>query len=111
LTNLNWQDKATCVSADLDMFFQQADNGRYTHYKKAKAYCDICPVSTECLDYALCDPQMKGIWAGTTESDRANMREDLRSDDRFYDKLYPAIEGFAKRVFEKEMRRLQGIFS
>lgn len=40
---------------------------------KAIATCAQCPVKHECLEWAI-DHNEKGIWAGTTERQRANAR-------------------------------------
>jgi len=41
---------------------------------RARAICDVCPVTEECLAYALADPDAMGIWAGTTGQERRAMR-------------------------------------
>ena len=37
---------------------------------KAKQVCDECPVSADCLEYALETNQDSGIWGGTSEEER-----------------------------------------
>jgi WhiB family redox-sensing transcriptional regulator len=41
---------------------------------KAQALCEICPVRQECLEVALVDPDLVGLWGGTTELERRGMR-------------------------------------
>ena len=41
---------------------------------RAAAVCEGCPSRGPCLDYALADPDLLGVWAGTTEHDRARLR-------------------------------------
>ena len=41
---------------------------------RARAICSTCPVTAECLDYALADIDAVGIWAGTTAQVRRAMR-------------------------------------
>jgi WhiB family redox-sensing transcriptional regulator len=41
--------------------------------KAAKAVCDLCEVEAECLDYALRNHILTGIWGGTGEKDRKAM--------------------------------------
>jgi WhiB family redox-sensing transcriptional regulator len=36
--------------------------------------CAACPVVRECLDYALADPTLQGIWGGTSEEQRDQLR-------------------------------------
>jgi WhiB family transcriptional regulator, redox-sensing transcriptional regulator len=40
----------------------------------AKAVCGRCLVQRECLDYALADPDLMGVWGGTSQRDRARHR-------------------------------------
>jgi WhiB family redox-sensing transcriptional regulator len=42
----------------------------------AKRLCAGCQVKAECLAYALADPTLVGIWAGTDEHDRRVMRSE-----------------------------------
>ena len=35
-----------------------------------RALCHACRVRQECLEEALADPDLMGIWAGTTERER-----------------------------------------
>lgn len=37
------------------------------------ADCTACPVRTECLDHALEQREMHGVWGGTTERERRQM--------------------------------------
>ena len=78
-TYWDWRPKGLCKKlthkqAD-KLFFP--DSGRSIN--KAKAFCQGCPVSTECLEYAL-DNKLGGIWAGTNETERKRIL-------RFRDKL------------------------
>lgn len=44
--------------------------------RNAKRLCDGCPVKNACLSYALTDPELRGIWGGTTTADRVKLRGD-----------------------------------
>lgn len=70
----NWRDLAVCTQVDPDAFFptRNADLTR-----AAKAVCRRCPVRDVCLETALADPGLKGIWGGTSPEERANMRDAL----------------------------------
>lgn len=39
-------------------------------YARAKAFCDVCPVESECLEYALAHRECCGMWGGKTRSER-----------------------------------------
>jgi WhiB family transcriptional regulator, redox-sensing transcriptional regulator len=41
---------------------------------KALAICSSCPVRQECLDRAMADPRMAGMWSGTTEREWQEIR-------------------------------------
>lgn len=40
----------------------------------AKAICGSCLVVAECLDYALDDPGLVGVWGGTSPRERGRLR-------------------------------------
>jgi hypothetical protein len=40
----------------------------------AKAICFECPVRLRCLDEAIRDPHVRGIWGGASERERQSMR-------------------------------------
>jgi hypothetical protein len=44
---------------------------REKYYDQAAKLCVGCPVSTQCLQYALDNREEDGIWGGTTPKDRA----------------------------------------
>jgi WhiB family redox-sensing transcriptional regulator len=43
------------------------------------AVCDGCPVKTDCLDYALADSSLLGVWGGTTNRQRKALRRRCRA--------------------------------
>jgi WhiB family redox-sensing transcriptional regulator len=51
--------------------FQPAEKGTAT---KQRQSVRGCPVRPECLDYALADTDLNGIWAGTSEQGRRELR-------------------------------------
>jgi WhiB family transcriptional regulator, redox-sensing transcriptional regulator len=40
----------------------------------ARAICSVCSVRQECLEYALADPEISGVWGGTSEWERRKLR-------------------------------------
>jgi WhiB family redox-sensing transcriptional regulator len=65
---------APCRTVDnVEIFFP--DGGHPDITAKAKAICRLCPIDlrTACLQAAL-DGYEHGVWGGTTESERRNMR-------------------------------------
>lgn len=72
---MNWRPQAACRGMDPDLFFPQ--RGEST--AEAKAVCAECPVSDQCLDYALSLPPVQGtvtpgIWGATSKRQREAMR-------------------------------------
>lgn len=50
----------------------------YQHEKEAKALCAKCPYKLRCLEYAVNDPSLQGIWGGTTDRQRRTIRGEKR---------------------------------
>lgn len=47
----------------------------YTMEREAKMACMQCPYQARCLEYAMKNPDMDGIWGGTNERQRRAMRK------------------------------------
>ncbi|MGO8825641.1 MAG: WhiB family transcriptional regulator [Acidimicrobiales bacterium] len=60
-----WQDRAAC-KGETEAFFSY-DEERVAH---ALAICENCPVRQECLQMALADRNLFGVWGGTTQAER-----------------------------------------
>ena len=78
------KDNPNCATVDPELFFPQeleGLNGRityvYKNYPQAKQVCNNCPLIMECLEYALKNGEL-GIWGGTTEEQRKNLRRKHR---------------------------------
>jgi len=77
--DVTWRDFASCATADGDFWYPESSQGTSRETRKAKDVCAGCPVSAQCLDFALThmrdthDYAMFGIWAGTTVEDRKRM--------------------------------------
>ena len=68
-----WQRYALCDGVGQTMFFAE----RGTRCSEARALCRACPVSEECLDFALHMPAAEdivGIWGGTSAPERRRLR-------------------------------------
>ena len=73
---LAWHDRALCAEVDPEIFFP-ADGGSGCHdIKAAKNVCRACPVSAECLSYALAADEEFGVWGGMSERERRRMRQE-----------------------------------
>lgn len=73
-TQPRWMDDAACGSTtDPDRWFRADSILNLAELAYVRAVCDTCPVTSECLDYAL-EMQVQGVWAGTTSEQRRPMR-------------------------------------
>ena len=45
-----------------------------TDYEAVRALCAACPVRQECLEVALADSDLLGLWGGTTDAERRELR-------------------------------------
>jgi WhiB family transcriptional regulator, redox-sensing transcriptional regulator len=79
VTGLHWVADAVCVQIDPEMFHPK--KGEDSNHGKAvkRVFCQRCPVKSECLEHALDDPGLSGIWGGMTENERRRMRRMRRS--------------------------------
>jgi WhiB family transcriptional regulator, redox-sensing transcriptional regulator len=65
-----WRYRAACRGADLEVFFP----GRGESADPAQRICAQCPVRQPCLDYAISNGIVDGIWGGLAERDRRALR-------------------------------------
>lgn len=73
-----WRLQAICRDTDPDLFFPVGTTGyALVQIDRAKQVCGECPVHVDCLDYALETNQDSGIWGGTSEEERRNLRRRL----------------------------------
>lgn len=70
-SNREWVQFGACLGSYDDRFFPSRGDSN----KEAKAIClEECPVQTECLEFALTKPERFGIWGGTSERERQEIR-------------------------------------
>ena len=62
-----------CQVTDPDLWFPES-GGENFQFRTAKKFCGQCPVQKECAAYALSEPDLLGIWGGTTVKDRQRIR-------------------------------------
>jgi WhiB family transcriptional regulator, redox-sensing transcriptional regulator len=67
----DWRYEASCREVDPELFFPVGTSGpALLQIAEAKAVCRRCPVSTECLRWALESGQDAGVWGGLSEDER-----------------------------------------
>jgi WhiB family redox-sensing transcriptional regulator len=71
----DWRHRAACRDEDPELFFPVSDVGPGARQAdQAKAVCARCPVRAECLEYALDNGLDHGVFGGTTETERRELR-------------------------------------
>lgn len=78
----SWMDRAACLPPlDPEIWFRVGGKGGASMdiNDKARAICSWCPVKAECLEYAVADTSIEGVWAGTTTRERRQMRTDRKA--------------------------------
>jgi WhiB family redox-sensing transcriptional regulator len=72
-----WRERAICRGVDTETFYLQdrmrAARAR-AHEAAAKAVCAQCPVRQECLEYAVRNNELFGVWGGLTAAERLGVR-------------------------------------
>lgn len=72
---MQWRERAACLHVDPELFFPISNSGpTLRQIDEAKAVCGRCPVAQPCLEWAVQVGQADGIWGGTTEKERREMR-------------------------------------
>ena len=71
-----WMDDAACLEHP-EVQFVPLNPSTEQNAHEARAICARCLCRDECLAYALADPTLLGIWAGTTTAERRQMRKRL----------------------------------
>ena len=66
---MTWQQHAACRGMDPNLFVP----AKGEPIAQAQAVCRGCPVRQQCADYAIGDPELRGVWGGL--SDRARQAE------------------------------------
>ena len=64
-----WQ-AAACTHHDPSVFFPDAHGDAHAVTQIAKAICQRCVVRTSCLEHALAEGEVGGVWGGMTARER-----------------------------------------
>jgi len=78
-----WRVDAVCKDTDPELFFPVGTTGQaLLQIDRAKQVCDECPVKIECLDFAIETNQDSGIWGGTSEEERRDIRRRIAARNK-----------------------------
>jgi WhiB family transcriptional regulator, redox-sensing transcriptional regulator len=65
-----WHQEAACRGRGPNAFVR----GPKSDYGSTRELCETCPVRVECLEFALADESLTGLWGGTTDMERRLIR-------------------------------------
>lgn len=84
-----WHKQALC-SGRTELFFSDQDEVQ----EQARRLCEQCAVRVDCLGEALRVPELVGLWAGSTEHERQQIRKTLapRTSVMLDERTSPATE-------------------
>jgi WhiB family transcriptional regulator, redox-sensing transcriptional regulator len=77
-----WMDDGACRDTPVDVFFPPKGVDMVAAMARAREVCDQCPVRQQCLEYAVSDPEIEGVWGGTSAKGRAQLRREKRGASR-----------------------------
>lgn len=78
-----WRRTAACRDTDPDLFFPVGTTGpAIEQIANAKAVCRQCESQTACLEFAIATNQDSGIWGGTSEEERRQLRKKYNNRTR-----------------------------
>lgn len=66
---MTWHARAACRGEPAARFYPQPHEGALD----ARVLCDVCPVRSECLDYAMARPEPMGVWGGLSAEQRRDL--------------------------------------
>lgn len=70
-----WYARGVCAQTDPEAFYPQLGGSTVP----AKKVCAICPVESQCREYALANGEPHGVWGGTSEQDRRRILRERRT--------------------------------
>lgn len=73
IRNQGWRARAACAGRSPNLWFPEGGAGNSTATREALSICRSCPVSTQCAEYAIAQPENFGIWGGLTQDDRKSL--------------------------------------
>lgn len=74
---MSWRDRAACSEVTPDWWFPELGQNTNEH-KMARELCKQCPVRQQCLEYALRENIVHGVWGGLTPNERKALRRAAR---------------------------------
>lgn len=66
----SWQQYGACRGERIGTFVPSLGGS----FSRARELCSECDVRAQCLDFAMADDELVGMWGGTTERERRQGR-------------------------------------
>lgn len=76
-------DNVACRDSDPDAWFADEEKPKAAHYNNVKKLCAACPVQAMCLEYAMTNRELHGIWGGLAPKERWNLNRKIRRAQGF----------------------------
>lgn len=76
----DWRDRGLCAEADPELFFPEKNHPEQA--RAAKSLCQACDERPTCLEWALENDEVYGIWGGLSERERLKIRREQRRSER-----------------------------
>jgi len=73
-----WRADAACSGRNPNVWYPDSRIG----LRDAMRVCAVCTVKTECLEYALEEGEVHGVWGGKTETERRLLLRRRRKNAR-----------------------------
>jgi WhiB family redox-sensing transcriptional regulator len=107
----DWRDDAACTQTDPETFFPQGQPSTVKAAEDAaKSICARCPVTAECLHWALETGQHTGVWGGLTADERRGLaRIPERTMDRCMNAQAWIEEQLAAEVPQRDIAACLGV--
>jgi WhiB family redox-sensing transcriptional regulator len=72
---MDWRHRAACRNEDPELFFPIGNTGpALAQIDEARAVCQRCDVTQDCLTWALETGQDAGVWGGLSEDERRALK-------------------------------------
>lgn len=81
----DWRQQAACSKEDPSIFFPDIEADAIPDYTQAKTICGICQVSRECLETAMENEEIYGVWGGKTPAERHLLKSFRRASSENFD--------------------------
>jgi WhiB family transcriptional regulator, redox-sensing transcriptional regulator len=81
----DWRHGSACADIDTELFFPVGKTGpAVLQIEAAKAVCTGCEARVACLYFAVTTNQEYGVWGGTSEEERLQIRRAWRARQNDY---------------------------